>query len=210
MSLHDLFTSNPVIPVVVVDSVDQGINVAHALLAGGITTAEVTFRTAAAPDAIREMSRIDGLNVGAGTVLNVAQAEAAIKAGATYIVSPGFSANVVRYCQEAGVPVLPACTDGTLIMAALEYGLDTVKFFPANIMGGIPAMSSFASVFPQLRFVPTGGVNAQNLAEYLAVPHIAACGGSWMVDKKLIHANQWDTITSLCAQAMTIAKETGR
>ena len=177
MTLHDILAANPVMPVVVVESAQQGVNVGHALLHGGITTAEVTFRTAAAPDAIRAMSEIDGLTVGAGTVLNIRHAEAAIAAGAQYVVSPGFSADVVRYCQEADVPVLPACTDGTLIMAALELGLDTVKFFPANIMGGIPAMKSFGAVFPGLRFVPTGGVNAANLAEYLAVPQIAACGG---------------------------------
>ncbi len=210
MTLHDILAANPVMPVVVVESAQQGVNVGHALLHGGITTAEVTFRTAAAPDAIRAMSEIDGLTVGAGTVLNIRHAEAAIAAGAQYVVSPGFSADVVRYCQEADVPVLPACTDGTLIMAALELGLDTVKFFPANIMGGIPAMKSFGAVFPGLRFVPTGGVNAANLAEYLAVPQIAACGGSWMVTSSLVAEEAWDTISSLSAEALTIAKEAGR
>lgn len=210
MTLHEILAANPVMPVVVVETAQQGVNVGHALLGGGITTAEVTFRTAAAPDAIRAMSEINGLTVGAGTVLNIRHAEAAIAAGAKYVVSPGFSADVVRYCQEAGVPVLPACTDGTLIMSALELGLDTVKFFPANIMGGIPAMKSFGAVFPGLRFVPTGGVSAANLADYLAVPQIAACGGSWMVTKSLVEEGAWDTISSLCAEAMNIAKEAGR
>lgn len=210
MSLNEILAANPVMPVVVVESAQQGVQVGHALLNGGITTAEVTFRTAAAPQAIAEMSQIEGLVVGAGTVLNPKQAQAAIEAGARYIVSPGFSADVVRFCQEASVPVLPACPDPTLIMAALELGLDVVKFFPANIMGGIPAIKSYAAVFPGLRFVPTGGVSASNLSEYLAVPQIAACGGSWMVKKNLVEEEAWDTIASLSAEASQIAKECGR
>ncbi|MDY3679354.1 MAG: bifunctional 4-hydroxy-2-oxoglutarate aldolase/2-dehydro-3-deoxy-phosphogluconate aldolase [Actinomyces urogenitalis] len=210
MSLQDLLSANPVVPVVVVDSAQEGVGVGRALVAGGITTAEVTFRTAAAADAIRAMSEIEGLTVGAGTVVNPAQVEAAVAAGAQYIVSPGLSAEVVRATQEAGVISLPACTDGSWIMAALALGLDTVKFFPAEASGGIATIKALSAAFPGLRFMPTGGVSAANLADYLSVPVVAACGGSWMVKKDLVKAGAWEEITRLSAEAVAIAKECGR
>ena len=210
MSLQDLLSANPVVPVVVVDSAEEGVGVGKALVAGGITTAEVTFRTAAAADAIRAMSEIEGLTVGAGTVINPAQVEAAVAAGARYIVSPGFSAEVVRATQDAGVISLPACTDGSWIMAALAMGLDTVKFFPAEASGGVATIKALAAAFPGLRFMPTGGVSAKNLASYLSVPVIAACGGSWMVKKDLVKAGAWEEISRLSAEAIAIAKESGR
>ncbi len=209
-SLASMLAANPVVPVVVVESASDGVEVGKALVAGGITTAEVTFRTRAAADAIHAMTEIDGLTVGAGTVINIAQAKEALAAGASYIVSPGFSADVVRFAQGEGVPVLPACTDGSWLMAALELGVDTVKFFPAVAMGGIPTIKALSAPFPQVRFVPTGGVSAANLADFLAVPAIAACGGSWMVKKNLIAEQKWDTIAELSAQAIAIAKEAGR
>jgi len=209
--VREMLAASPVVPVVVVDSVEEGIGVGRALLEGGITTAEVTFRTAAAVDAIAAMSReVPGLTVGAGTVINVSQAREAIAAGARYVVSPGFSATVVRECQDQGVPVLPACTDGSWILAALELGIDTVKFFPAGVMGGIPAIEALSAPFPQVRFVPTGGVGAGNLAEYLGVPAVIACGGSWVVEKKLVKAGAWDQIARLSAEAVAIAKGIGR
>lgn len=210
MSLQDLLSANPVVPVVVVDSAQEGVGVGRALVAGGITTAEVTFRTAAAADAIRAMSEIEGLTVGAGTVVNPAQVEAAVAAGAQYIVSPGLSAEVVRATQEAGAISLPACTDGSWIMAALALGLDTVKFFPAEASGGIATIKALSAAFPGLRFMPTGGVSAANLADYLSVPVVAACGGSWMVKKDLVKAGAWEEITRLSAEAVAIAKECGR
>nr|WP_300337901.1 bifunctional 4-hydroxy-2-oxoglutarate aldolase/2-dehydro-3-deoxy-phosphogluconate aldolase [Actinomyces sp.] len=210
MSLQDLLSANPVVPVVVVDSTEEGVGVGRALVAGGITTAEVTFRTAAAADAIRAMSEIEGLTVGAGTVVNPAQVEAAVAAGAQYIVSPGLRAEVVRATQEAGVISLPACTDASWIMAALALGLDTVKFFPAETSGGIATIKALSAAFPGLRFMPTGGVSAANLADYLGVPVVAACGGSWMVKKDLVKAGAWEEITRLSAQAVAIAKECGR
>lgn len=210
MSIRQMLAANPVVPVVVVESAADGVKVGEALVAGGITTAEVTFRTAAAADAIREMKNIPGLNVGAGTVTNVAQVEAAIEAGATYIVSPGFSKEVVKATLDAGIPALPSCTDGSWIMAALDLGLDTVKFFPAGISGGINAIKALSAPFPGLGFVPTGGVGPDNLAEYLSIPAILACGGSWMVKADLVEAQRWDEITRLSAQAVQIAKESGR
>ncbi|WP_103062291.1 bifunctional 4-hydroxy-2-oxoglutarate aldolase/2-dehydro-3-deoxy-phosphogluconate aldolase [Actinomyces qiguomingii] len=208
--LTTILAANPVVPVVVVDSAQDGVSVGRALVAGGITTAEVTFRTAAGADAIRAMQDIEGLTVGAGTVINTAQVEAAVAAGAKYIVSPGFSADVVRATVDAGIASLPACSDASWIMAALELGIGTVKFFPASINGGVPAIKALSAVFPSLGFVPTGGINAANLAQYLAVDAVRACGGSWMVKKDLVAAGDWEQITRLSAQAMTIAKEAGR
>ena len=210
MRLDQITRANPVMPVVVVNDAQEGVDVGRALVAGGINTAEVTFRTPAAPSAIEAMKNIDGLVVGAGTVLNAHQAERAIESGAQYVVSPGFSADVVRVCQDAGVPALPGCTDGSLIMAALEMGLDVVKFFPANILGGVSAIKAYSAVFPGLRFVPTGGISPSSLPEYLQMPQIAACGGSWMVRRELVEARDWATITSLSAEAVRIAKENGR
>lgn len=204
-TLDELLEANPVIPVVVVESAEDGVNVGKALLAGGITSAEVTFRTAAAESAIAAMSELEGLTVGAGTVINVDQAKRAIAAGAKFVVSPGLSADVVRYCQEQGVPILPACTDGSLIMAALDLGIDTVKFFPATALGGIPTIKALAAPFPQVRFVPTGGVSAQNLADFLKVPAVASCGGSWMVKGDLVKNQDWDEISRLSAEAQEIA-----
>lgn len=210
MSIHTMLAESPVVPVVVVDSADEGIKVGQALVAGGIRTAEVTFRTAAAADAIRAMSDIEDLNVGAGTVINPAQVDEAIAAGARYIVSPGFSADVVRAAQAADVPVLPACTDGSWLMAARELGLDVVKFFPAGIMGGVKAIQALAAPFPGMGFVPTGGVSAANLPDYLACPAVKACGGSWMVSAALVKEGRYDEIERLSAEAVAIAKECGR
>ena len=208
--LPGLLAANPVVPVVVVESADDGVSVGRALVAGGITTAEVTFRTCAAAEAIRAMSDIEGLSVGAGSVTSTAQVHQAVVAGAQYIVSPGFSARVVRAALDAGVPPLPACTDGSWIMAAMELGLETVKFFPASTCGGLPAITSLSAPFPGLRFVPTGGVSASNLAQYLASPVVAACGGSWMVARSLVAGKAWGQITRLSEQAVAIAKECGR
>ena len=156
------------------------------------------------------MGEVEGLVVGAGTVLDAAQAEAAIDAGARYLVSPGLSVEVVRCAQDAGVPVLPGCADASWIMAALELGIRTVKFFPASALGGPSAVRALSAAFPRVRFVPTGGVSAGNLAEYLAVPQVAACGGSWMVSRDLVAAARWDEVSRLCARAVAIAKEAGR
>ena len=132
---------------------------------------------------------------------DAAQAEAAIDAGARYLVSPGLSAEVVRCARGAGVPVLPGCADASWIMAALELGIRTVKFFPASALGGPSAIRALSAAFPRVRFVPTGGVSAGNLADYLAVPQVAACGGSWMVSRELVAAARWDEISRLCAHA---------
>jgi 2-dehydro-3-deoxyphosphogluconate aldolase/(4S)-4-hydroxy-2-oxoglutarate aldolase len=203
--IEDLLAGNPVIPVVVVDSAEDGRHVGEALLEGGISTAEVTFRTPAAEDAIRAMSRIPGLVVGAGTVINVRQVDNAVAAGARYVVSPGFSADIVRHCTTRGIPVLPACTDGSWIMAALDLGVRTVKFFPAEVLGGASAIAALSAPFPGLGFVPTGGVGTANLADYLSLPCVPACGGSWMVPASAIRNGKWNEITRLSREALVIA-----
>lgn len=206
MTIDDLLAQNPVVPVVVVDSAEEGEQVGRALVAGGIHSAEVTFRTGAAPAAIARMSTIKDLLVGAGTVTSVAQVDQALESGAQFIVSPGFSPAIVKRCLELEIPVLPACTDGSWIMAALELGLTTAKFFPAGVMGGIAALKAFAAPFPSFGFVPTGGVSADNLADYLALPSVRACGGSWMVASSLVHNGQWDEIAAKAAEATRIAR----
>ncbi|MCL3777316.1 MULTISPECIES: bifunctional 4-hydroxy-2-oxoglutarate aldolase/2-dehydro-3-deoxy-phosphogluconate aldolase [unclassified Actinomyces] len=210
MDALTMLRANPVVPVVVVDSAEEGLAVGRALVAGGIHTAEVTFRTAAGAEAIRAMSEIEGLTVGAGTVITPAQVATARAAGAQYIVSPGFSADVVKATLDAGLVSLPACSDASWMMRALELGIEVVKFFPAGVLGGMSAIKSYAAPFPTLKFLPSGGVSAANLGEYLSSPVIAAASGSWMVSKDLIKAGDWDEVTRLSAQAITIAKESGR
>lgn len=205
--MQELTDSEKVIPVVVVDSVDEGLGVGQALLTGGIHTAEVTFRTSAAADAIRAMSRLKDLVVGAGTVINADQARQAIEAGCRYIVSPGYSDEVISVCQDAGIPAVPACTDGSWIMRALERGIDIVKFFPAEALGGITTIKALAAPFPQVGFIPTGGVNPDNLRDLLALPCVRACGGSWMVKSSLVKAGDWDTIADLSRQAVRTVQE---
>lgn len=204
--MRELLQENPIVPVVVVDSVDDGVNVGKALLRGGIESAEVCFRTSVAAEAIREMAQIEGLTVGAGTVINPQQAEIALKAGAQFLVSPGFSADVVATAQNAQTPILPGCADASWIMAALELGVDVVKFFPASNLGGVSMIKALAAAFPSVGFIPTGGVNAENLADYLALPAVAACGGSWMVKGDLVKAQAWEKISQLSAEALEIAQ----
>jgi 2-dehydro-3-deoxyphosphogluconate aldolase/(4S)-4-hydroxy-2-oxoglutarate aldolase len=193
------------VPVVVLDRAEDAEPLAEALAAGGLPVAEVTFRTAAAPEAIRRMCRRGGITVGAGTVLNASQVEAAAEAGAQFIVSPGFSPAVVEACRERHLPVIPGAVTPSEIMAALEAGLDVLKFFPASRYGGPATLKDLAGPFGNVRFVPTGGVSEANLADYLGLPNVAAVGGSWMVAKKLVAAGAFDQISALCAQAVAAA-----
>lgn len=207
MQIEEVFTKVKLVPVVVIDDAERASGLAGAMVAGGLPVAEVTFRTAAAADAIRAMSRNPDILVGAGTVLNVAQAEQALEAGAAFIVLPGFSADVVRYCQERGVPVFPGTTSASEMMAAIELGLTTVKFFPAEANGGVAAIKAYSGPFGQLRFIPTGGISEKNLDQYLALPQILAVGGSWMVPQKAIAAGEFEAITELCRDAVTLAND---
>ncbi|SPT75786.1 bifunctional 4-hydroxy-2-oxoglutarate aldolase/2-dehydro-3-deoxy-phosphogluconate aldolase [Arcanobacterium haemolyticum] len=210
-SARPFLEKNPIVPVVVLNRVEDAVPTARALLAGGITSAEVTFRTPVAAECIASIARnVPEIAVGAGTVINAEQANAAIDAGATFLVSPGFSATVADVAAERGVPLLPGVANPTDIMAAVEYGLDVMKFFPAVPLGGLSVIKAFAAPFPQLKFLPTGGISEKNAAEWLSQPFIAAIGGSWMVTTKLVDNGEFDTITELSAQAMSIAKEATR
>lgn len=198
-----------VVPVVVVDDAAQGLTVAGALADGGLPVAEVTFRTAGARAAIEAISaRHPDMLVGAGTVVTPAQVDEAVAAGAQFLVSPGLSAPVVRAAQEAGVPILPGVATASDIMAALDLGLDTLKLFPAGVVGGPGAVKALSAPFGQARFVPTGGVSAANMTEYLDLPSVLAVGGSWMVDKKLVGAGDHAEITRRTAQAVAVAGRT--
>ena len=196
-----------VVPVVVLDKVEDAIPTAKALAAGGIDTMEITFRTACAPECIKAVAEnCPDVLVGAGTIINLDQCKLAIEMGAKFIVSPGFSHEVVGYCVENGITVLPGCVTPTEIMYALSYGLDTVKFFPANIYGGLVAMKHLCAPFSGLKFVPTGGVNNDNIHEFAEAPYVHAVGGSWVCPKADIAAGNWEKITSLCIEARKAAK----
>lgn len=192
------------VPVVVLDDAADADGLAGALVAGGLPVAEVTFRTAAAPDSIRAMAARGDILVGAGTVLTVAQVDQAVAAGASFVVSPGLSRAVVERCGEHGVLALPGAVTATEVQAALELGLSTVKFFPAATCGGAAAIKALAAPFGGVRFVPTGGVGPNNLAEYLAIPAVAAVGGSWMVPRDLVTAGDFTGIQALTAEAVAL------
>ena len=174
------------VPVVVIKELSETDKIMTALKNYGINTAEITFRTACAKDAIAYACKnYPDMNVGAGTVINAEQCEAALNAGAKFIVSPGLSVAVAKICKEKNIPYYPGCVTPTEIMMALELGITTVKFFPANVYGGLKAMKALAGPFPQIKFIPTGGVNRENIDEFLAWDKIEAVGGSFFVDEAL-------------------------
>lgn len=192
-----------IVPVVVLNHVEDAEPVAKALCDGGLPVAEVTFRTDAAEESIRIMKeKFPNMLIGAGTVLTTDQVERAVNAGAEFIVSPGFNPNVVKYCQEKGVPVTPGVNNPTAIEAALELGLDVVKFFPAEASGGLKAIKAMAAPYVNLKFMPTGGIGIKNINEYLSFPKIIACGGSWMVSGDLVKNKEFDKITELTREAV--------
>ena len=196
-----------VVPVITIGSAGDAVPLAEALLEGGIGCAEVTFRTRSAAEAIQAISGACGeLLVGAGTVLTVGQAEQATRAGARYVFAPGFDPAVVGWCLARGVPVIPGVATATEVGMALARGLDLVKFFPAEAMGGVQALGALSAAFAGVRFVPTGGVTAANLARYLALPGVAACGGSWMAREDMICGGEFAEITRLCRQARAIVR----
>ena len=195
-----------VVPVVVLEKASDAEALGAALKAGGLPCAEVTFRTAAALDALRTMSRDSDLLIGAGTVLQADQVDSALDAGARFIVTPGFSHRVVERCQARGVVVYPGVATPTEIQMALEVGIDIVKFFPAEASGGVDALKAIAAPFPMVRFIPTGGINATNLEGYLSLESVLAIGGSWMVAPQLIASANFGEITRLTRQAVDSVK----
>ena len=197
-----------VVPVVVLEHAKDAVSTAMAMAAGGIDVMEITFRTAAAADSIRAVSEnCPEMLVGAGTVITLEQCKKAVASGARFIVAPGFDEEVVRWCVENNVPVTPGCVTPTEIMAAMKLGLKVVKFFPAGVYGGLSAMKALSGPFGGIKFIPTGGVNAQNLAEYISAPFIHAVGGSWVCPKADISAGNFEKITALCREAHATVTE---
>jgi 2-dehydro-3-deoxyphosphogluconate aldolase/(4S)-4-hydroxy-2-oxoglutarate aldolase len=206
MNVMSALSAARLVPVVVLDDVADADGLAGALVAGGLPVAEVTFRTAAAQDSIRAMAARGDILVGAGTVITPAQVDQAVAAGARFVVSPGLSRAVVERCQEHGVLALPGAVTATEVQAALELGLTTVKFFPAGTSGGPAAIKALAAPFGGVTFVPTGGVGSKNLAEYLALPAVAAVGGSWMVPRDRVKAGDFAGIQQFTADAVALAR----
>ena len=207
MTVMERLARSVVVPVVVLEKVEDAIPLANAMAAGGVDTMEITFRTACAPECIKAVAEnCPDVLVGAGTIVNVEQAKLAVEMGAKFIVSPGFSDEVVGWCVENGIAVAPGCVTPTEIMGALKHGLKMVKFFPANVYGGLNAMKNLSAPFVGLKFLPTGGVNAANIKEYIDAPFIHAVGGSWVCPKADIAAGNWEKITQLCIEARKAAK----
>ena len=196
-----------IVPVVVLNDAKDAEPLAKALCAGGLPCAEVTFRTAAAAESIKIMStKFPEMLVGAGTVLTTEQVDRAVEAGAKFIVSPGLNPKIVKYCQEKGVPITPGTANPSDIEAALELGLEVVKFFPAEPAGGVAMIKAMAAPYNQLRFMPTGGIGTQNLKDYLGFDKIICCGGSWMVKVDLIKNGEFEKICNLTKEAKELAK----
>ena len=197
-----------VVPVVVLDRAEDAVPTARALLAGGVDVMEITFRTEAAAASIRAVAEAcPEMLVGAGTVITLEQCRQAVACGARFIVAPGFDAEVVRWCVEQDVAVTPGCVTPTEIMAAMKLGLRVVKFFPAGVYGGLKALKALSAPFGGVRFIPTGGVDARNLGEYLSAPFVHAVGGSWLCPKAEIAAGHFEQITARCREASGIVRE---
>ncbi|MBQ6510279.1 MAG: bifunctional 4-hydroxy-2-oxoglutarate aldolase/2-dehydro-3-deoxy-phosphogluconate aldolase [Flexilinea sp.] len=197
-----------VVPVVVLEKWEDAVPTAKAMLAGEIDVMEITFRTAAAADSIRAVTReVPEMLVGAGTVINLEQCRLSVECGAKFIVSPGYDEETVAWCCENNIAVTPGCVTPTEIMMAKKHGLNVIKFFPANVYGGLKALKALSGPFPGTKFIPTGGVNNENLAEFIASPLLLAAGGSWTVPAKEISAGNFERITELCAEAHRIVEE---
>ena len=197
-----------IVPVIALDNAADAVPLGAALRESGIPVAEITFRSPAAAEAIRRLRDADpDILIAAGTVLNAAQAKAAQQAGADFIVSPGFNSNTVKACQDMDIPITPGINNPTAIEAALEHGIDTVKYFPAEASGGIPMLKALLAPYAMLKIMPTGGINAKNIRDYLAIKNVIACGGSWMVEKSLLAAQTWAGIRRLGKEAVALVQE---
>ncbi len=202
MTVMERLANAGLVPVVVIENEKDAVPTANAMVAGGVDVMEITFRTAAAPDAIRAVAEnCPDMLVGAGTIITLEQCKKAVENGAKFIVSPGFNQEVVAWCVANDIAVCPGCVTPTEIMAAMMEGLKVVKFFPANVYGGLNAMKNLSAPFGGIKFIPTGGVNAQNIGEYITAPFVYAVGGSWVCPKADITAGNFEKITALCAEA---------
>ena len=208
-AMNERISQIGVVPVIKLNHPERdAANLGKALCAGGVPVAEITFRAAGADKAIRLMKEAcPEMLVGAGTVTNIAQIDAVIAAGGEFIVSPGFDPELVAYAQEKHIPIFPGCTTASEYHQALKYGLEVIKFFPAEQSGGLAKIKALSAPFPMFKVMPTGGISLKNLKEYLSCPVIAACGGSYMVTADLIDNNRWDEITELCRRSREIVKE---
>ena len=202
--IQEICTAAPVVPVIVIEDAADAKPLAEALVAGGLPTLEVTLRTPAALEAIQAMRDVPGAKVGAGTVLDPDQLKTAKAAGATFVVSPGATPWLVAAAQEENMPLLPGAVSSSEVMALLAHGYSTLKFFPAEAVGGAPALKALAGPLPQVQFCPTGGVSAANAAEYLALPNVVCVGGSWVVSPDLVKKKDWAAIEALAGQAVTL------
>jgi len=206
-NINGLLAKAPVVPLVQADDPAVAIAVSGALAQGGLRVVEIVFRTDRAVECLRAVAdELPDVVAGAGTVLSAKQAEDAIANGAKFIVSPGLDDGVVSVARDAGVAVYPGIVTPGELQHAYNLGLDTVKFFPANIAGGVPALKALSGVFRSMRFMPTGGVSAKNLAEFLSVPAVLACGGSWLTPPEAVARNDMATISRLAAEALAIAQ----
>ncbi|MGL4916198.1 MAG: bifunctional 4-hydroxy-2-oxoglutarate aldolase/2-dehydro-3-deoxy-phosphogluconate aldolase [Aeromonas allosaccharophila] len=207
-SITEQLQALKVIPVIAIEQAEDIIPLGAALAENGLPVAEITFRSAAAVEAIRLLRKAyPEMLIGAGTVLNREQVIAAKEAGATFIVSPGFNPNTVKACQELNIPIIPGVNNPSAIEAALEMGLTTLKFFPAEASGGIAMIKALLAPYTQITLMPTGGISTHNIRDYLAIPRVIACGGSWMVDKKLIEEKKWQEVGRLARAAVTLTQE---
>ncbi|EHH1279818.1 bifunctional 4-hydroxy-2-oxoglutarate aldolase/2-dehydro-3-deoxy-phosphogluconate aldolase [Vibrio parahaemolyticus] len=207
-SIKEQLKALKVIPVIAIDKAEDIIPLGKVLAENGLPAAEITFRSAAAAEAIRLLRETQpDMLIGAGTVLNREQAIAAKEAGATFIVSPGFNPNTVKACQEIGIDIVPGVNNPSTVEAALEMGLTTLKFFPAEASGGINMVKSLLAPYTDIELMPTGGINPANIQDYLAIPRVLACGGTWMVDKKLIEEGNWEELARLTREAVALVNE---
>jgi Entner-Doudoroff aldolase len=208
-ALNNRISQIGVVPVIKLNHPERdAAELGRALCAGGVPVAEITFRAAGADKAIRLMKEAcPDMLVGAGTVTATSQIDAVIEAGGDFIVSPGFDPELVAYAQEKGIAVYPGCTTASEYHQALKFGLEVIKFFPAEQSGGLAKIKALAAPFPMFKVMPTGGISLKNLKEYLSCPVIAACGGSYMVTAELIDSNRWDEITALCRKSREIVEE---
>ena len=208
-ALNNRISQIGIVPVIKLNHPERdAAELGRALCAGGVPVAEITFRAAGADKAIRLMKEAcPDMLVGAGTVTATAQIDAVIEAGGDFIVSPGFDPELVAYAQEKGIAVYPGCTTASEYHQALKFGLEVIKFFPAEQSGGLAKIKALAAPFPMFKVMPTGGISLKNLKEYLCCPVIAACGGSYMVTAELIDSNRWDEITELCRKSREIVEE---
>lgn len=207
-ALDTIMTISPVIPVVTLNKAEDGVPLARALVAGGVKIIEITLRTEAGVEAIRRVAKeVPEICVGAGTITSREQFTAAVDAGSQFIVSPGLTDKLAQALVGQKTPLLPGVATTTEIMHAMEYGYTRLKFFPASLSGGHGALKQFSGLFPEIAFCPTGGINLQNVKDYLAVPNVRCIGGSWIAPDGLIHAQDWAGITRLCTEALTLTQK---